>query len=150
MIARMPSSFTHHDDPRRAADRDAPRCEHCGRFVRWIENSRASREGARMQIEARMVAPDTWFEAGEHRGMVAVFRDGSGFTVSRFTPASAVEGAWLYRCHWDVCDAAASERDALSRVYSKRRARAERHEAEVRFHEAVDRYAHWRHTRDTD
>ena len=143
MIARMPSSFTGHDDPRRAADRDAARCDHCGRFVRWIENVRASRDGARMQIEARMIAPDTWFETGEHRGMVAVFTDGTGFTVSRFTTGSAVEGAWLYRCHWDVCD-------AKSRAYTRRRARAERREAEVKFHEAVDRYTQWRSTRGDD
>lgn len=131
------------DDPRRSADRAAVRCENCGRYVRWIENVLATRIGGRMQIEARVVATGTWFEASEHRGLVAVFADGTGFTVSRFTPADAVDGALLYRCHWDVCEVAAQERDAISRERAQRKARAEMREAGERFAQGAERYADW-------
>ncbi len=136
------------NDPRRAADRAAARCEHCGRYVRWIENIMAVREGGRMQIEARVVASDAWFEASEHRGLVAVFADGTGFTVSRFTPADAIEGALLYRCHWDVCEVAEAERNTISRDRALKRARAERREAGERFAAGADRYEQWLRTRE--
>lgn len=97
-----------------------------------------------MQIVAQVVATSQWFEASEHRGLVAVFENGTGFTVSRFTPEPSVDGSWLYRCHWDVCDAAAAERDARSKLGAERRAGARHREYVRQFDAAAARYHQWR------
>lgn len=103
------------NDPRRRDDRsEFHECEHCGRAVRWIVNT-GSRLGSSLPIIARPVSTAACFDAGEHVGLVAVFTDRTGFTVPRSTTPDDIEGAFLYRCHWDVCDDARRLRDRLHR-----------------------------------
>lgn len=104
-----------HDLRRRDDRSDFRECEHCGRAVRWIANV-GSRIGSSLQIVARPVTTSAFFDAEHHAGLVAVFTDRTGFTVSRFTPRDEVEGAFLYPCHWDVCEDARRVRDRLHRA----------------------------------
>lgn len=115
-------------------------CEHCGAAVRWIANL-GSRLGSSMQIVARPVATAAFFDPEAHHGLVAVYTDRTGFTVSRQTPRDEVEGAFLYRCHWDTCELAKEVRDRLHR---ERRGveRVEQPEP------MLDRYASWRRDRE--
>ena len=103
------------NDASRRDDRsEFQECDSCGRAVRWIANI-GSRLGSSLQIVARPVTTAAFFDPGEHHGLVAVFADRTGFTVSRFTPVDEIEGAFLYRCHWDVCEDARRLRDRLHR-----------------------------------
>ena len=68
-----------------------------------------------LAIVARVVLSGVHLDLDRHAGMVAVFPDRSGFTIGRLTRAVQVEGAWLYRCHWDVCDLARARRDRCAR-----------------------------------
>lgn len=103
------------NDPRRRDDRaEFSECDSCGRAVRWVANI-GSRRGSSLQIVARPVTTAAFFDAVVHRGLVAVFRDRTGFSVSRFTTSDDVGDAFLYRCHWDVCADAARLRDRLHR-----------------------------------
>jgi hypothetical protein len=68
-----------------------------------------------LQIVARPVATAALFDAEAHHGLVAVYTDRTGFTISRFTTAAELEGTFLYRCHWDVCEDARRVRDRLHR-----------------------------------
>lgn len=131
-----------HDLRRRDDRTEFAECEHCGRAVRWVSNI-GSRLGSSLQIVARPVATSVGYDAEEHRGLVAVFTDRTGFTVSRSTDPSELEGAFLYRCHWDVCEPARQLRDRLHR---------ERHGSSARaaiddMGDAVHRYAQWRRLR---
>lgn len=104
-----------HDLRRRA---DFSECSACGRAVRWVANLGSARGGA-IQIVARPVATAALYDPERHAGLVAVYTDRTGFTVSRFTPRDEVEGAFLYPCHWDVCDHARRERDRISSERAK-------------------------------
>ena len=107
------------NDLRRRDDRsEFSECVSCGRPVRWVVNLGSARGGA-IQIVARPVATAALYEPERHAGLVAVFTDRTGFTVSRFTPADEVEGAFLYPCHWDVCEHARRERDRISSERAK-------------------------------
>lgn len=133
------------NDQRRRDDRsEFQECEHCGRAVRWVANL-ASRFGSSLQIVARPVTTSAFFDASEHHGLVAVYADRTGFTVSRHTPADEVEGAFLYRCHWDVCEDARLLRDRLHRE------RYGSHRDDEGLDPAADlllRYRFWREQRD--
>lgn len=103
------------NDERRRDDRSQfSECEFCARPLRWVVNI-GSRRGSSMQIVARPVTTSMFFDPTTHHGLVAVFTDRTGFTVSRFTTVDEVEGAFLYQCHWDVCEDAARVRDRLHR-----------------------------------
>lgn len=110
-----------HDLRRRDDRTEFHECEHCGRPVRWVANI-GSKLGSSLQIVARPVTTGACFDAASHHGLVAVFTDRTGFTVSRFTARDEVEGAFLYACHWDVCEDARRVRDRLHRErYGSRR-----------------------------
>jgi hypothetical protein len=103
------------NDPRRRDDRSAFfECEACGRAVRWIANL-GSATGSSIQVVARPVATAATFDRDAHAGLVAVWPDRSGFTVSRVDEYHELEGALLYRCHWDVCADARRLRDRIAR-----------------------------------
>ena len=129
------------NDLRRRDDRsEFAECEACGRAVRWVVNL-GSAWGGNIQIVARPVATAAFYDPEQHAGLVAVFTDRTGFTVSRFTPADEVEGAFLYPCHCDVCDHARSERDRISR---ERRAALAPLEGDLAPDvDAVLRYSRW-------
>lgn len=135
------------NDLRRRDDRsEFSECVACGRAVRWVANL-GSATASSIQIVARPVVTAAFYDPTEHAGLVAVFTDRTGFTVSRFTPADEVEDAFLYPCHWDVCDHARSERDRISRErraanFSSRETRDT--DAEI---DAVLRYRAWRDAR---
>ncbi len=130
------------NDLRRRDDRsEFSECAACGRAVRWIVNLGSARLG-RIQIVARPVATAAFYDPATHAGLVAVFTDRTGFTVSRFTPADEVEGAFLYPCHWDVCEHARTERDRISR--ERRAAAAPVVDALDPDPRVVLRYAAWR------
>ncbi|MCW2924249.1 MAG: hypothetical protein JWM98_1653 [Thermoleophilia bacterium] len=133
-------------DARRRADRsDFTECESCARAVRWVANL-GSRRGSSLQVVARPVTTAAFFDPVAHAGLVAVFRDGTGFTVGRFTTRDDVEDAFLYRCHWDVCDHAASVRDRLHRErYGSAGADAQ---PGTTHGDALHRYTQWRRDRD--
>lgn len=133
-----------HDLRRRDDRSDFSECEHCGRAVRWVANL-GSRLGSSLQIVARPVTTAPFYDAETHQGLVAVFTDRTGFTVSRFTPADEVEGAFLYPCHWDVCEEARRFRDRLHRARYGTRRDDDLHPAG----EALLRYEQWRHARDS-
>jgi hypothetical protein len=103
------------NDLRRRDDRsEFLECDHCGRAIRWIANL-ASPYRSSLQIVARPVTTSMFYEPAEHHGLVAVFTDRTGFTVSRFTEHDEVDGAFLYPCHWDVCEDAKRTRNRLHR-----------------------------------
>ena len=130
-------------DQRRKDDRsEFFECEHCARAVRWIANV-GSRRGSSLQIVARPVTTAAFFRPQEPHGLVAVFADRTGFTVSRFTPVDEVEGAFLYACHWDVCEQAARLRDRLHRERYGSRV----DDDVVAEGEAISRYEQWRRER---
>lgn len=106
------------DDPAPAAPPVASRaraCEHCGREVRWVRNLGGRRHDSALQVLDARAASTAAFEADVHRGLVAVYQDGTGFTVSRHTTWVSLEGASLHHCHWDVCAGARADRDRISR-----------------------------------
>jgi len=128
-------------DERRRDDRsEFHECEHCGRAVRWISNS-ASRVGSSLQIVARPVTTSTWFDTGSHLGLIAVFPNRTGFTVSRAHTSDDLVGAFLYRCHWDVCVDAKRIRDRMHRERYGAPADAGELDAAP---DVVRRYAEWR------
>ena len=131
-----------HDLRRRDDRSEFAECPSCGRAVRWIANL-GSATGSAMQIVARPVATSAFYDPGAHAGLVAVFTDRTGFTVSRFTPADEVEGAFLYPCHWDVCEFASRERERIGR---ERRSRGAHHAVDgaAPDPDAVRRYEAWR------
>ena len=133
------------NDLRRRDDRsEFTECEACGRAVRWVVNL-GSAWGGNIQIVARPVTTAAFYDPEQHAGLVAVFTDRTGFTVSRFTPADEVEAAFLYPCHWDVCDHARRERDRISQ---ERRAAAAPVDGDLAPDvDAVLRYARWRESR---
>lgn len=132
------------NDPRRHDDRsEFSECEHCARAVRWVANL-GSRRGSSLQVVARPVTTSTWFEPGEHHGLVAVFADRTGFTVSRSTTADEVDGAFLYPCHWDVCEDARRIRD---RIHRDRYGTSQEHSPAPE-RDVVLRYHQWRRARD--
>lgn len=133
-------------DPRRRDDRTRfSECDACGRAVRWIANL-GSGSGGNLQLVARpLVTSAVLYEPDRHAGLVAVFPDRTGFTVSRFTAREDLDGAFLYECHWDVCEHARQERDRIS---ARRRRAACDAEQDFEALEAVDRYAAWRRHRD--
>lgn len=138
-------------DPRRRDDRsEFQECESCGRAVRWIANL-GSRTGGNMQIVARPVTTAAWFDPDAHAGLVAVFVDRTGFTVSRATDPDEIDTAFLYQCHWDVCEQSRLERDRIS---STRRRTALRQPDAANDEDdgggrldALLRYAAWRESR---
>lgn len=129
------------NDVRRRDDRsEFAECESCGRAVRWVVNL-GSAWGGNIQIVARPVTTSAFYDPEVHAGLVAVFTDRTGFTVSRFTPADEVESAFLYPCHWDVCEHARRERDRISR--ERRAAFAPIEDDLTPDVDAVLRYARW-------
>ena len=129
------------NDPRRRDDRaEFFECEHCGSPVRWVANIGSQRRSS-LQIVARCVATAALFDPGAHAGMIAVFTDRTGFTVSRFTQADDIEGAFLYRCHWDVCGDARRIRD---RIHRERYGAPTPDLGTEPDPDVVDRYAAWR------
>jgi hypothetical protein len=133
-----------HDLRRRDDRSEFSECEACGRAVRWVANLGSATGGA-IQIVARPVATAAFYEPERHAGLVAVFTDRTGFTVSRFTPADEVDDAFLYPCHWDVCDHARRERDRIS---AERRARTAASADPLEPHwDVMRRYAEWRESR---
>ena len=79
------------NDLRRRDDRsEFSECEACGRAVRWVINL-GSAWGGNIQIVARPVATAALYDPQQHAGLVAVFTDRTGFTVSRFTPVDEVD-----------------------------------------------------------
>ena len=131
-----------HDLRRRDDRSDFHECEHCGRAVRWIANV-GSRIGSSLQIVARPVTTAACFDPEEHHGLVAVFTDRTGFSVSRFTSRDELEGAFLYACHWDVCDDARAVRDRLHRE----RWGSRRDDELVADSDVLLRYEQWRRSR---
>lgn len=128
------------NDVRRRDDRaQFFECEHCSRPVRWIANL-GSQLRSSMQVVARPVTTAAFFDAAAHHGLVAVYTDRTGFTVSRFTTIDEVEGAFLYQCHWDVCEEARRVRD---RKHRERYGAFDEDELEPA-PEVVRRYAQWR------
>ena len=133
------------NDLRRRDDRsEFSECESCGRAVRWIVNL-GSAWGGNIQIVAKPVTTAAFYDPEAHAGLVAVFTDRTGFTVSRFTPTDEVETAFLYPCHWDVCDHARSERDRISA--ERRAAFAPLEDDLAPDVDAVLRYARWLESR---
>jgi hypothetical protein len=129
------------NDLRRRDDRsEFSECASCGRAVRWVVNL-GSAWGGTIQIVAKPVTTAAFYDPEQHAGLVAVFTDRTGFTVSRFTPSDEVEAAFLYPCHWDVCDHARSERDRISR--ERRAAAAPIDDDLTPDVDAVLRYARW-------
>lgn len=134
-----------HDLRRRDDRTEFSECESCGRAVRWVANL-GSATGGNIQLVARpLVTATALYDASRHAGLVAVFTDRTGFTVSRFTTRDELDGAFLYECHWDVCEHARSERDRIS---ARRRRPSRDPEGGFAELEAVDRYASWRRGRD--
>jgi hypothetical protein len=132
-------------DLRRRDDRsEFHECEHCGRAVRWVANI-GSRIGSSLQIVCRPVTTAAFYDPAVHHGLVAVFTDRTGFSVSRFTSADEVEGAFLYPCHWDVCDDARRVRDRMHRARWGSRAGDDDLAPDP---EVVSRYELWRRTRE--
>jgi hypothetical protein len=133
------------NDPRSRDDRSQFfECDACGGPIRWIANLGSARGGS-IQVVARPVATAAFFDPFLHAGLVAVWPDRTGFTVGRATEASEVDGAFLYRCHWDTCDHARALRDRMSRERTRSNAAA----AAVAVDDEVDpelvrRYAAWR------
>lgn len=102
-------------DPRRRDDRsDFQECEACGAAVRWIHNL-GSRFGSSLQIVARPVTTAARIDPAQHRGMVAVFDDRTGFTIGRDVTVDELDDAFVYRCHWDECEHARRVRDRMHR-----------------------------------
>lgn len=139
------------NDPRRRDDRsEFFECEHCGGAIRWIANL-GSRRGSSIQVIARPISTAACFSPSEHAGLVAVFRDRTGFTVSRFTAREDIEDALLYRCHWDACDEARRVRDRIHRERNPHSTHALRVRADAEDSapddDALLRYAQWRSER---
>lgn len=133
------------NDPRSRDDRsEFQECDDCGAPVRWIVNL-GSAVGSAIQVVARPVASAAFFDADAHAGLVAVWPDRAGFTVGRATEPEEVDGSFLYRCHWDTCDAARRTRDRISRERAARRPFAADHDPE-QDPELLRRYAAWRDT----
>ncbi|MCW2928710.1 MAG: hypothetical protein JWM86_2678 [Thermoleophilia bacterium] len=102
-------------DERRRDDRsNFQECESCGAAVRWIHNL-GSRFGSNIQIVARPHSTAARLDPAEHLGKVAVFTDRTGFTIGRDVTADELEDAFVYDCHWDVCDHARTVRDRMHR-----------------------------------
>lgn len=135
-----------HDLRRRDDRSEFQECEHCGRAVRWIANI-GSKIGSSLQIVARPITTAAFFDAAEHHGLVAVFTDRTGFTTSRFTSRDDVEGAFLYPCHWDVCEDARRVRDRLHR---ERWGSSSSDDALVPDPDVITRYERWRRSRGDD
>lgn len=134
-----------HDLRRRDDRTEFAECDSCGRAVRWVANL-GSATGGNIQLVARpLVTSAALYEPTRHAGLVAVFTDRTGFTVSRFTTREEVDGAFLYECHWDICEHARQERDRIS---AQRRHPARDAEQDFEALDAVDRYAAWRRGRD--
>jgi hypothetical protein len=76
------------------------------------------------------------------RGLVAVYADACGFTVGASTTADELHDAWLYQCHWDVCEHAATERDRWTRQRAS--VDADASELDGPALAAHHRYAAWR------
>jgi hypothetical protein len=132
-------------DPRRRDDRsEFFECEHCGRAVRWVANL-GSRTRSSIQVVARPVTTAAFFDPAAHHGLVAVFTDRTGFTLSRFTERDDVEDAFLYACHWDVCDDARRVRD---RMHRERYGSRDDSDELAATDDAVLRYREWRRARD--
>jgi hypothetical protein len=131
------------NDPRRRDDRsEFHECASCGRAVRWIANL-ASGHGSSMQVVARPVTTAALFDPAAHAGLVAVFTDRTGFTVGAGTSPHDIEDAFLYQCHWDVCDDARRTRDRIAG--DRRRALdADIHAQSDADQDVVRRYALWR------
>jgi hypothetical protein len=136
------------NDPRRRDDRsEFHECESCGRAVRWIANL-GSRTGGNIQVVARPVTTAAFFDPAAHAGLIAVFTDRTGFTVSRATERAEVDQAFLYQCHWDVCEQSRMMRDRISR--ERRGIRSETDpDADGRL-DAMHRYTAWRRSRAND
>jgi hypothetical protein len=110
------------NDPRRRDDRSAFfECDACGRAVRWVANL-GSATGSSIQVVTRPVATAATFDRDLHAGLVAVWPDRSGFTISRADDRDELDGALLYRCHWDVCADARRLRDRIARERGSRHA----------------------------
>lgn len=109
------------NDPRRRDDRsEFHECEECGRAIRWIVNL-GSPTGGNIQVVARPVTTAAHLDLAQHAGLVAVWPDRTGFTLSTHTDPAEVDGAFLYECHWDVCEHARAVRDRMSRARSRPR-----------------------------
>lgn len=131
-------------DPRAVDDRTQfEECSACGRPYRWLRNV-GSQRASNMPIVARAVISGRLFDPSRHAGLVAVAADRTGFTTSRSTDPADVADTVLYRCHWDVCEAAAARRAELSHV----RRGGERADVggSVTDIDALHRYAQWRDT----
>ena len=136
------------NDLRRRDDRsEFSECASCGRAVRWIANLGSATGGA-MQIVARPITTSAFYDPAAHAGLVAVFTDRTGFTVSRFTPADEVEGAFLYPCHWDVCEFAARERERIGRERRASQAAQRAVDGQAPDPDVIRRYQAWRGDRD--
>lgn len=129
-----------HDVRRRDDRTEFSECDHCGRAVRWVANL-GSAVGGNIQLVARpLVTSSALYDPALHAGLVAVFTDRTGFTVSRFTTRDELDGAFLYECHWDVCEHARRERDRISAERRRPLRDPEQGWDEL---EALDRYAAW-------
>ncbi|MCB0878075.1 MAG: hypothetical protein KDC46_03745 [Thermoleophilia bacterium] len=133
------------NDPRRRDDRsEFHECDACGRAVRWIANL-GSAIGSSLPIVARPVATAATFDTVAHAGFVAVYVDRTGFTIPRGTSRDELDDAFVYRCHWDVCEHARRTRDRLSSA--RDRAFEASPDPESADPDAVRRYIAWRESR---
>ncbi len=113
--------------------------------MRWIANL-ASGRGSSLQVVAQPVATAATYDEVAHAGLVAVYVDRTGFTVPRGTTRDELDGALLYRCHWDVCADARRTRDRMS-AERRRGDESTRESVDPIDEDALRRYAAWRDSR---